>query len=140
MVMALEFCTSLAVHVIAANPLSHASLLPSGSKAVNALCEEALKQQGTWLVVEGCWFWKSAECKICTCQMAGDGGLCSFPHLHRQQGGKLHSWSSLKVWLSCLGGYREGSGLVPSVTCKQYYRALTPNVSAIKQIFWHQER
>lgn len=63
MVMALEFRASLAVHIIAANPLSHASLSPSGSNVVNALCEEALKQQETWLVVEGCWFWKSVECK-----------------------------------------------------------------------------
>lgn len=81
--MALEFCASLAVHIIAANPLSHASLSPSGSKVVNALYEEALKQQGTWLVVEGCWLWKSVQCKSCTCQMAGDDGLCPFSHLHR---------------------------------------------------------
>lgn len=56
MVMALEFCASLAVHMIAANPLSHASLLPSGSKIVNALCEEALNSQkycsGRLLVLE----------------------------------------------------------------------------------------
>lgn len=63
--MALEFCASLAFHIIAANPLSHASLLPSGSKVVNTLCEEAFKQQETRLVVEGCWPWKSVECKIC---------------------------------------------------------------------------
>lgn len=43
MVMALEFCASLAVNIIAANPLSHASLLPSGSKVVYALYEEALE-------------------------------------------------------------------------------------------------
>lgn len=45
MVMALEFCASLAVRIIAANPLSYASLLPSGSKVVNALCEEALNSK-----------------------------------------------------------------------------------------------
>lgn len=54
MVMTLEFCASLAVRIIAANPLSHASLSPSGSKVVNALCKEALKQQEKWRVVEGC--------------------------------------------------------------------------------------
>lgn len=45
MVMALEFCASLAVHMIAASPLSRASLSPSGSKVVNAFCEEALNSK-----------------------------------------------------------------------------------------------
>lgn len=76
MVMPLEFCASLAVHMIAANPLSHASLLPSGSKVVNALCEEALNSQkycsGRLLVLEEC------GVQDLYCQMAGDGGLLSF--------------------------------------------------------------
>lgn len=76
MVMALEFCASLAVHMIAANPLSHASLLPSGSKVVNALCEEALDSQkycsGRLLVLEEC------GVQDLYCQMAGGGGLLSF--------------------------------------------------------------
>lgn len=69
-VMALEFCASPAVHVIATNPLSHASLSPSGSKLDNALCKEALERQETQFVVKVGWFWKGGEYKFCTCQIA----------------------------------------------------------------------
>lgn len=54
-------CASLTVHVIATNPLSCASLSPSGSKLVNALREEALKCQETWFVVKISWFWKGVQ-------------------------------------------------------------------------------
>lgn len=62
----------------------------------------------------------------------------SYPILGSQMGNDV---VSLPLRCSCLDGvlfnllitfYKEGNYMVLLVTCKQYYRAITPHVNAIK--------